>query len=107
MIRFKHLKDNSDATSNYDIILDKPYTVGEFVKEVLTREEWGDIRIKLTDSWFDGPRLEYRHDRVIGGNLDGYLNKTIKTVFANGGWSAMSYWITLEKEIDNEQMETN
>ena len=102
MIKFKHLKDNGDATSNYDIILDKPYTVEEFTKEVLTRKEWGYIRIKLTDSWYDGPHLEYDRDRVVSGNLDGYLDKISEKVFANGGWSSMDYWITLEKETEHE-----
>ena len=107
MFKFKHLKDNSDATSNYDIILDKPYTVKELVQEVLTRDEWGYIHIKLTDSWFGGPRLEYYHDTVVDGSLRGYLYKTIDRIFANGGWSSMDYWITLKGEENNEKMETN
>lgn len=103
MIKFKHLKDNSDATSNFDIILDKPYTVGEFIDEVLStrKNEWGDIWIQLKDGWrvMLDPFLEYRHGQITDKfHWEDYLlEQSIKSVFANGGWSAMTYWIKLEE----------
>jgi hypothetical protein len=111
VIKFKHLKDNSDATSNFDVILDKPYTVGEFINEILStrKDEWGDIWIQLKDIWsIIDPHIEYNHGEITDKFQweDWVLEPYIKSVFANGGWSAMTYWIRLE-ESSNEKMETN
>lgn len=90
-----------DCTAPYDVILDKSYTVAEFIWEVLTTHtnEWGEFNIRQKgSSWLDCMAVvEYRYGKLENR----YREKTeipeiiaslpIEEVKARGGWSAMSY----------------
>ena len=95
-----------DCTAPYDVILDKPYTVGEFINEVLTTRsnEWGKLIVRRKGSgYFDRmASAEYRY-----GEMRSYEGKKttipeeiaslpIKEVKAAGGWSAMDYNLIIE-----------
>lgn len=83
----------SDCTVPYDVILDKSYTVGEFIKEVLTTRtnEWGSIHITYYI------RLEYRYGEIIKNDIpQEVMPMRIKSVKASGGWSAMDYNLAIE-----------
>ena len=74
----------SDCTASYDVILDKPYTVGDFINAVLTTRsnEWGSFHLTYYT------RMDYRDGKP--------MSMRIKEVKASGGWSAMDYYIKLE-----------
>lgn len=91
--------EGSDCTAPYDVILDKTYTVEEFVKTVLENKpnEWGFIGVYKKGVIFGVPYVEYTHGVLVNTFPENYLSKTIKTVKASGGWSRMDYWLWLEE----------
>ena len=99
MIKFKQVsKVYGDCTADYEVVLDKQYTVREFVSYVLSQKgEWGTIQIYDPDkSWLDYDRYEYRY-----GNLNNYIpneimEKKIAFINSRGGWTAMDYVLKLE-----------
>lgn len=85
-----------DSTCNYNVVMDKPYTVKEFILEVLKNErEWGYVRIGEN---FTGKKVcEYRHGSIVFLDESVDTSKTIKSGWANGGWSAMDYFLEVEE----------
>ena len=93
----------SDCTAPYNVELDRVCTVREFISEVLTKNEWGYIEIDgqsedFTDRIFGNPRCFYKGNEVTYTFPDEWLDKTVKSVKADGGWSNMDYLITVEEE---------
>lgn len=88
-----------DCTAGYAVSLDKPYTVREFVDEILDNaREWGHIGIYSEEqAWFEkgDPYIEYRHGVLTAPFSDEILEKTIIKATASGGWSLMDYSLTL------------
>lgn len=80
-----------DETAGYDVILDKEYSVSDFIKTVVDiKSEWGYISIKNNGC------CEYKWG-VLLSNLDiKLLDKKIKKVSASGGWSRMDYNIEIQ-----------
>lgn len=95
MIRFCRQYDCGDCTSGYSISLDKEYTVAEFIDYIFKERngEWGGIEIvnHCSRSYKNG---KFSYD----GFEEDILNKKIKKVTANGGWSYMSYDIYIEED---------
>lgn len=93
-----------DCTAGYKVFLDKEYTLQEFVDAILTnkKDEWGVIRIpKRNCAWYRFPCISYRYGNItnksnIPEKVFGYK---VKSVTASGGWTAMDYLVTLEKEV--------
>lgn len=85
----------SDCTAPYDVIMDKPYTVGEFINEVLTTRtnEWGEFVVKHKGcSYFDRmANTEYRYGKKESAMPEDIASLPIKEVKASGGWSNMDY----------------
>lgn len=96
----------SDCTAPYDVILDKPYTVGEFINEVLTTRpnEWGEfiVRHKGSDYFGTMARAEYRYGEMKNRHgikteiPEEFALLPIKEVKAAGGWSAMDYNLIID-----------
>lgn len=82
----------SDCTAPYDVELDRPYTVAEFINEVLTsrKNEWGEIEIKGAFS------LKYRYGKTEQEIPEQYANLPVKKAHAAGGYSAMNYRLEIE-----------
>ena len=80
----------SDETAPYDV-KDFPATVKEFIDEVLTRNEWGNIKI-------DGLRdkIEYKGSKLLNEIPHEWLERTIVEVKAAGGWSCMDYLVKVK-----------
>lgn len=81
-----------DATCNYEVVIENHMTVRDFIAEVLKNErEWGDIYV--------GKNLkrqkvcEYINGHIISMNETVDTSNTVKGGWANGGWSAMSYYL--------------
>lgn len=77
-----------DCTAGYEVTLGKQYTVREFIAEVLTRKEWGKIKIVGN---FENPFCEYKGTAVIVEMPNEFLDKTIIGATAHGGWGSMDY----------------
>lgn len=104
MFKLKQIRpEGSDCTAPYDVILDKEYTVREFINTVLTNEprEWGYIGIIKRGEVFGDPCCEYSHGELLSHLPDDILDRKIDWARASGGWSRMDYQFRL-KETDNE-----
>ena len=83
-------KTSSDCTTPFKIKFDKKITLGEFIKQILTKNEWGYIEIGKD-------RIEYCGNKIPTPNLFTKLyDKTINECYASGGWSRMDYDIVLD-----------
>ena len=95
-----------DCTAPYDVLLDKPYTVGEFINEVLTTRsnEWGEFIVRRKGSgYFDRmASAEYRYGKMKNRNGENtaipveLISMPIMEIKAAGGWSAMDYNLIVE-----------
>lgn len=90
--------ESGDCTCGYKVLLDKEYTVKEFVDTVLTEKnkEWGYIGIYNPSDFFGRTSgnlcIEYRYGKITTENFgNDILNKKIMSVSASGGWSRMDY----------------
>ena len=95
MFRFiQSTPESGDCTCGYKVLLDKEYTVQEFVDMVLSErnKEWGYISIYYPSDFFESPCIEYRRGEIISDKFgNDILNKKIMSVSASGGWSRMDY----------------
>ena len=84
-----------DETQSFDV-RDYKETLGEFVKEVLTKYkgEWGYLKIKGNSPF--SPRFEYKHGELLDEIPHDLLDKKIVNVQGDGGWSRMDYTLCLE-----------
>lgn len=83
-----------DCTAGYAVSMTKEYSVREFIAEVLTLNEWGDIGIyKENQAWFESgdPYCTYKRDKLITTMSDEVLDKKVIKATASGGWSNMNY----------------
>lgn len=89
-----------DCTCDYDIKLDKEYTVAEFVKTVLENkpDEWGYIGIWRSKTIFGDPTCRYDYGKLRSTLPDDILDKKIRSVDASGGWTRMDYLLVLEDD---------
>ena len=97
-VQFVHVRDISDATSWYNVLLLQPMTVREFVDLMLAEhpDEWGDFHVRPSHRIL----CEYKYGKITSTN-DEQMNeigdKRIVRVDANGGWSMMSYFFEVEE----------
>ena len=80
-------------------------TLRDLFKFISKRNEWGSIHRGAR--CFDPVIAKYDRDGKLYGNpylLANILDKKLRAVRANGGWSYMSYYVTLEEE-DGEDVE--
>ncbi|MDE6754477.1 MAG: hypothetical protein K2J82_07680 [Muribaculaceae bacterium] len=91
-----------DCTAPYDVVLDKPYTITEFIHEVLTTRpnEWGQFNIRQKGSnWLDRMAVvEYRYGKMENRDWEKIVaSLPIEEVKARGGWSAMDYDLIIKE----------
>lgn len=90
MIDLEYVRSCSDQTFDYKAIINKPMTVGEFIKEWMTTSpnEWGYFGIYDGKTIFGNPQCEYSKGKIITDPIpDEYLNAEIDEVTGNGGWT--------------------
>lgn len=93
-----------DETRNYNVTFPENATLRDLFKFISKRNEWGNIRLGAN---LFGPIIaRYDKDKFYGDpeKLDDIEKKKLNAVYANGGWSYMSYYVTLEEE-DEEDVE--
>ena len=100
MFKFESITPvRGDCTRGYDIVLDKEYTVEEFIETVFKElsGEWGYFSIHNEEGDFCEPRCEYSYGKLSTPPLpDEYLKKKIIKVTGDGGWSRMDYQFWIE-----------
>ena len=97
MIKFEHVAGPfGDCTSRYKLSFDKPYTISEFIEEILqNKDEYGEIYIgenyiKPKDT------CSYAYGNLRSRFNDRYLNRKIISAKASGGWGCMDYYLNLK-----------
>lgn len=97
--------ERGDCTAPYRVILDKEYTVKEFIATVLKdcSDEWGYIGIKSDlNVWFGDPNIEYRYGEITNVNskteMKFPLEAKVLSAKADGGWSRMDYMLTVKAD---------
>lgn len=101
MFELIKISDNCDCTANYIVNLDRTYTVKEFIEEVLStkKDESGYFLIfnPKTYRTFDRPKCRYRYGSIISESFsENILQKTIKEIHANSGYTRTDYTIKFE-----------
>ena len=93
-----------DCTAPYSVLLDKEYTVKEFITEILKSrsDEWGYIVIEKKGEIFGKPNCEYRYGKLISNLPKEILDKCVISARAHGGWTCMDYLLTVNTEGENE-----
>ena len=101
-LKFKHLRDNGDATSNYDVEFTKGLTLRELVEMVLRHapDEWGYFEIATSPSGVPVrfcdliQVVEYRCGKIVDIKTElyeKYSDRKIETLAASGGYTRMDY----------------
>ena len=117
---------HGDETCWYDIKFPDGWTVKDFMRYVIyiyapEHDEWGEFAIDNTDfveyaarknekphAWLYVPSwAKNRETRLAESErlFNDNINKKLVSVCANGGWSAMSYYLTVENDEPRLQAE--
>jgi len=104
MFKFKQTTDvGGDCTACYDVEIDKEYTIKEFIETILKdrKQEWGVFHIYTKGVKKGETKIEYKYgnvlNKVAGGEDRELMQRKVKQVKAHGGWTAMEYYIWIEK----------
>ena len=84
----------SDCTTAYDVKLDRQYTFGELMDEILSKGEWGCVNV---EKWC----VNYKGSACIE-IYDWMRDKIVFSVKAAGGWGRMDYYVSLKEDNDGE-----
>ena len=94
-----------DCTSDFVVKFDRPYTIGEFIKEIYeedTNGAWGRVRVLNGREWWDGIDIcSYRSGKWETPCPPEYLDRVIESASCNGGWSLLNFYVTL-KEVPED-----
>lgn len=103
MIKVEYVNSFSDQTFGYKIMIQKPMTVGEFIKEWITTrpDEWGYFGIYDRETIFGNPKCEYSRGKIITDPIpDEYLNAEIDEVNGSGGWTRSDFIFKTKEKND-------
>lgn len=114
--QYKHIRDNSDATNNYEIIGEFPVLFDKFIKQIANQDNSFKIQFYVCNECYGGwfkNCLEFHKKRSMwfceksepADYRDKFIYKNIKSCWANGGYGQMSYFCTLEEEEQNGKTE--
>lgn len=88
-----YTKTAGDESRGFYVDFDKNYSIREFIKEVLLKNEWGTFDIREGFSNKSGLIIDYKYNNLIDQLPIGIMNRTIWKAKANGGWGNMDYLI--------------
>lgn len=106
MIKIVYTKSRSDQTFEYGVIIQKPMTVGEFIKEWITTRpnEWGYFGIYDGRTIFGNPQCEYSNGKIITDPIpDEYLNSEIDAVNGSGGWTRSDFIFKISRGAEMKE----
>ena len=91
---------SSDCATPYDISMNHPYTVKEFIGDMLIQfpGEWGYIQLyKRGEIWGDNiVRCRYRNGHLQASLPDKYMDREVYAAKAWAGFSRMDVTLTLQ-----------
>lgn len=91
---------SNDGTASYDISMDHPYSVKEFIEDMLAQfpDEWGYIQLyKRGEIWGDNiVRCRYRNGHLQASLPDKYMDREVYAAEAWAGFSRMDVTLTLQ-----------
>ena len=91
-----------DCTSDFDVKFDRPYTIGELIKEIYEEDgdSWGYVKIMNGREWWNGLDIcLYRYGKWEKPCPPEYLDRVIESATCNGGWSRLDFYVTLTEEM--------
>lgn len=97
MIRFKEGERYPDYTSEWYVYLDKPYTVGQFIKAILKERpyEWGYITVIYNER----KSCKYSHGVLTNHEITPEIScKPIQSVGCSGAFNNKDYIIELKED---------
>ena len=106
-LEFKPVSEIINETRDFEVTLNKTYTVKEFIDMILSTADnnnnniynHGKISInkRLTNFTPSNLSYEYQNDKLKSEPpSEKYMNEKIKQVTANGGWGSMDFVLYLE-----------
>jgi len=91
---------SSDCVAPYDVLMDHPYTVREFVDDMLAQfpNEFGSIRLyKRGEIWGKNTVwCKYKCGRLLSSLPEQYMDREVYKAEAWGGFSRMDITLTLQ-----------
>ena len=98
MIEIRYGQSHSDDTCDYIVTISNPMTLGEFIDEwIQDKGEWGYFFVLNGKSFLEAEKCEYRYGAIIGEPFpNDILEKEIKSVRGNGGWSRSDFFFDLQ-----------
>lgn len=91
---------SSDCTASYYIYMDHPYTVKEFIDDVLAQfpDEWGYIQLyKRGEIWGNNiVRCKYKSSLLFSSLPEQYMDREVYAAEAWTGFSRMDITLTLQ-----------
>lgn len=100
----KLLSENGDATITYELIINKPCTVNEFVNYILSNKEneWGNVLIiSKNKEGITYDYIKYRYSFLMTIIPERIRNKEIdisRKHTMSGGWSSNDYILRTKEE---------
>lgn len=87
-----------DETDSYNISFDKPYTVKEFISDILSiyQKEWGIIGIKYEKTNENVSSCGYSYGELTSKMSNDIMDKQIEKAKGQGGWTRMDYLLYLK-----------
>lgn len=86
-----------DATYPYRALMDKPYTVREFVEEIVShKHNWGVIRYTTnTADRFGESLCDYKWGELIGEVDESIASRQVTEACGSGGWSRYDFTLLI------------
>lgn len=99
MFQLHEIQSNSDHTQSFDILLNKNYTIEEFIQTVLQNRptEWGRFEIVQYQGLTVRATCSYKCGKLSSQPIPSkYLCKPVMKATARGGWGIMDYKLHLD-----------
>lgn len=89
MIKYKYTQKTADYFA-FDFLMDKEYTVREFIEEIVHTDNncWGRFYITL------GRYIEYKKGKILTEIPEDLGNLIVLKATGNDSWTNMNIWIT-------------
>lgn len=86
-----------DSTSNYTVVLERDYTIFEFIEELLLRvSDWGSVIVVGDELGLIKFVLKYKYGEVKSSNITSdLLSSKVINITCHGGYTRMDYTIKL------------
>lgn len=107
--KYEKIRENGDATANYNLSGPFPIPFKDFVIAILNQESSFRVQFWESKSWVDTDLECYKKDDgkwyITNEKPENWFkdnaNRLVIKSWANGGWGQMTYFITFEEPKEN------